>query len=115
MLNLGVENVSMQLCDYITTATDQIQQLFDQVRASRLPTSCASLPPSSPSGVCPLQSSKGSVLHVYCDMTLSCGSIMGGWMRLVELDMRNSGQLCPNGLRERIDGNIRTHVEPIPH
>ena len=49
--------------------------------------SCAALPPSSPSGYYWVRASNGSDVRVYCDMTLSCDNITGGWMRVAELNM----------------------------
>ena len=69
--------------------------------------SCAALSPSSPSGYYLLVASTGSVVRVYCDMTLSCGGVTGGWMRVAELDMTDTRQQCPSNLVERIDYNIR--------
>ena len=74
-------------------------------------TSCAALPPSYPSGYYWVRASNGSAVSVYCDMTLSCGGVTGGWMRVLELDMTNSRHQCPSGLMERNDSpNIRTCV-----
>ena len=35
-------------------------------------------------------------------MNRVCGGRDGGWIRVAELDMRNSGSQCPSGLRERV-------------
>lgn len=67
--------------------------------------SCGGLPAS---GYYWVRASDGSVVRVYCDMTLSCGNITGGWMRIAELNMTDSTQQCPSGLAERTDSNIRT-------
>ena len=72
--------------------------------------SCAALPPSSPSGYYWVRASDGSAVSVYCDMTLSCGGVTGGWMRVAELDMTNSSHQCPSGLRQRTDSGQRTCV-----
>ena len=72
--------------------------------------SCAALPPSSPSGYYWVKNSIGSAVPVYCDMTRSCGNITGGWMRLAKLDMTDSSQQCPSGLRQRTYNNTRTCV-----
>ena len=73
-------------------------------------TSCAALPPSSPSGYYWVRASNGSAVRVYCDMTRSCGGVTGGWRRVAELDMTNSSHQCPSGLRQCTDSNIRTCV-----
>ena len=72
--------------------------------------SCASIHASSPSGYYWVRASNGSAVHVYCDMTRSCGGVTGGWMRVAELDMTNSSHQCPSGLMQRTDSNISTCV-----
>ena len=52
----------------------------------------------APSGYYWVQSSNGSAIRVYCDMTRTCGNITGGWMRIAELDMRRNLSQCPPGL-----------------
>ena len=64
--------------------------------------------PSSPSGLYWVRSSNGSAVHVYCDMTRLCGNIIGGWMRVVELDMTDNSTQCPSGLRQNNYNNLRT-------
>ena len=63
-------------------------------------TSCAAILQfnPSPSGHYWIRSSNGSAVHVYCDMTRSCGNITGGWMRVAELDMRDNSSQCPSAL-----------------
>ena len=75
------------------------------------PTSCAAillLNPSSPSGYYSIRSSNGSPVSVYCDLTLSCGNITGGWLKVAELDMTDNSNQCPSTLTQRIDSNKRT-------
>ena len=52
-----------------------------------------------PSGYYWVRASNGSAVHVYCDMTTSCGEVTEGWMRVAELDMTNSSHQCPSGLK----------------
>ena len=71
--------------------------------------SCAGLSPSSPAGYYWVKDSKNSSVRVYCDMTMSCGG--GGWMRVAELNMKNSNHKCPSSLEERRDPpHLRTCV-----
>ena len=44
----------------------------------------------------------GNAIQRYCSMNRVCGGRDGGWMRVAELDMRNSSNQCPSGLRERV-------------
>ena len=39
-----------------------------------------------------------SSVRVYCNMSLTCGNLTGGWMRVANIDMTNTSQSCPNGL-----------------
>ena len=39
-----------------------------------------------------------SPVRVYCNMSLTCGNLTGGWMRVANIDMTNTSQNCPNGL-----------------
>ena len=86
----------------------QVQQLKVETRCLSLITACSELALSCPSGYNWVRASNGSVVRVYCDMTLSCGNITGGWMRVAELNMTDTSQQCPNSLVERTDGNIRS-------
>ena len=72
--------------------------------------SCAAIflyAPSSPSGHYWVKSSNGSAVRVYCDMTRLCGNTIGGWMRVIELDMTDDSIQCPSGLRQN-DNSLRT-------
>ena len=40
----------------------------------------------------------GSAVRVYCNMSLTCGNMTGGWMRVANIDMTNTSQNCPSGL-----------------
>ena len=60
---------------------------------------------SSPSGHYWIRSSNGSAVHVYCDMTRSCGGVTGGWTRVASLDRRDNSSQCPSGLRTGSDCN----------
>jgi hypothetical protein len=59
----------------------------------------------SPSGNYWLQSTKfnGSAIYAYCDMTLICKGVSGGWMQVVNLDMTNTSHQCPPGTTLRTD------------
>ena len=99
----------------IASTIDFLQQNGDTLRAEInsitpiLSGLLPSVPASSclqislyPSGNYWVMASNGSAVRVYCDMSLSCGGITGGWMRVAELDMTNSSHQCPSGLIERI-------------
>ena len=54
-----------------------------------------------PSGYYNIRSSNGSAITAYCYRTRSCGDITGGWMRVAELDMRNTTTQCLDSLELR--------------
>ena len=56
--------------------------------------------PAAPSGYYWIKAGNESSIHVYCDMTRTCGGITGGWMRVANIDMKNTSHTCPQGLRE---------------
>ena len=58
---------------------------------------------NSPSGYYWLQSTNGSAIYAYCDMTLICKGVSGGWMQVVNLDMTNTSHQCPPGTTLRTD------------
>ncbi len=115
VLNISIEQiqVSEEEKQQITNASlavdrEQLNNLF-----RFLQTSCAAvlqLHPSStsPSGYYSIRSSNGSPVSVYCDLTLSCGNITGGWLKVAELDMTDNSNQCPSTLTQRNDSNKRT-------
>ena len=78
--------------------------------ASPLTSPCILLPTNSSSGYYWTSTVNGSAMRVYCNMTLSCGGVTGGWMRVAELNMSNSDEQCPRGLQMRVFNDIRTCV-----
>ena len=50
------------------------------------------------SGLYWIKNSEGKAIQVYCDMERECGGVTGGWMRVVNIDMRISNNTCPSGL-----------------
>ena len=83
-----LNNLIQELSRGITSYGNKTDQLVINLLTQIHPTTCAALPPSSPSGYYSGRASDGSVVRVYCDMTRSCGGVTGGWMRVAELDMR---------------------------
>ena len=72
--------------------------------------SCSTLPPIYTSGYYWITASNGTSIRAYCDMSHTCGSIRGGWMRVLDLDMSKSNNFCPNGLQEQRVNGIRACV-----
>ena len=61
--------------------------------------SCTNIPQWKPSGVYWLQGIDGSASQQYCNMTRMCCGRTGGWMRVANLDMKDTNQQCPSGFR----------------
>ena len=121
--NDSIDSVYQQFGQEYTALDDRTQQLITSTQllfnvlegpGGQYPfhpaASCAALPPSSPSDYYWVRASDSSAVSVYCDMTLSCGGVTGGWTRVAELDMTNSSYQCPSGLREQNDTGNRTCV-----
>ena len=96
-----------QLTLNLTQLRSDFQQLRDELKCPSFISSCSSLYPDCPSDYYWARASNGSVVHVYCDMTLSCGGVTGGWMRVTELNMTDTSQQCPGELVERNEAGIR--------
>ena len=55
--------------------------------------------PHAPSGYYWIsKSGSASPVRVYCSMNLTCGCQTGGWMRVADIDMKNTSHNCPSGL-----------------
>ena len=124
LLNETVYNFGLELKQNLTALQQQVSdsspiltevevmELIEHInfgKSNQTPAaSCANLLPSSPSGYYWVRSSNGSVVRVYCDMTLSCGGVTGGWMRVAELNVADTSQQCPPGLEKRTDGSIQS-------
>ena len=113
-----IEQVNISLLQQVNEVQTQAQETVDNLEAlGELPTfpasSCAAILSSLPSGFYYVRNSNGSAVRVYCDMTLSCSGVTGGWMRVVDVDFNDSNITCPSGLREDIDPTfgIRTCVK----
>ena len=88
------------------------QQLLSTLESLGQPSSpaasCAALldfSPSSPSGHYWVRSSNGTAVHMYCDMTRSCGNITGGWTRVSSINILENDTQCPGNLLKREDSN----------
>ena len=80
--------------------------------------SCRDLPQGSPSGYYYIKTSNGFI-QVYCDNDLrncSC-NVTTGWLRVVELDMTDPTQQCPDGFKliDRTEPPLRTCGRPDGH
>ncbi len=53
--------------------------------------------PNTPSGYYWINQTV-SPARIYCSMSETCGNETGGWMRVANIDMRNTSQSCPSGL-----------------
>ena len=70
------------------------------VTPSNPATSCAEIfsnLTNAASGYYWLKSSNGSAVNVYCNMSLTCKGVSGGWMQVVKLNMSDSNLQCLSG------------------
>ena len=102
--------VQQQMNLSVESTSHSVHQLQQDFRLLCLPgstpshpaTSCSEikeLSPTAPSGYYWLRGTGDSSVHMYCDMSRSCGGITGGWMRVTRLNMTNSSHTCPTGLK----------------
>ena len=90
---------------YLTTVPHHIgtaQILIPGLTPCWPATSCKEilqLDPHSPSGLYWIRGTDGAAKHMYCDMERSCKGVGGGWMRVASVDMTDSSNSCPSGLR----------------
>ena len=98
--NASLDSVYQQLNISIDILYQQLNQQNQQLKQEfSPPTSCKDLYDTH-------NASSGyywigeiwSPVRVYCNMSLICGNLTGGWMRVANIDMTNISQSCPNGL-----------------
>ena len=106
-LNSSIETISGDLIA-IEGKTQLLIDYFQIGQSEENPSpSCAALRGLSPSGYYWVRTSNGSAVHVYCDMTRSCGGVTGGWVRVAYLDKTNSSQ---NGMKYVSQWSQGAHV-----
>ena len=96
----SLEEVGHQLNTSVDTLYKQLNQQNQQLKQEfSPPTSCKDLydTHNASSGYYWIGEIWSSV-RVYCNMSLTCGNLTGGWMRVANIDMTNTSQSCPNGL-----------------
>ena len=108
-----LNTVSTRLDTLQTHLDTRLDALFENITSlhqqllGRFPTnpadSCSNIltrNPSSPSGYYWIEAPGQLSKRQYCDMTLSCGGVTGGWTQVTKLDMTISSHQCPTGLRQ---------------
>ena len=106
-IQAGVDDITANISN---TFEQLLSPIMTQLQHLRLPGSTPSHPaasckeikelsPTAPSGYYWLRGTGDSSVHMYCDMSRSCGGITGGWMRVTRIDMRNTSDSCPHGLK----------------
>ena len=117
-MNRTIEINFLQLTDDITKIESKTELLINYLQIGQSSqdnplSSCASIVGLSPSGYYWVRTSNDSAVHVYCDMTRSCGGVTGGWVRVAYLDKTNSSQngMYPSGLSEHISSTVHTCIK----
>uniref|UniRef100_A0A1X7VLN1 Fibrinogen C-terminal domain-containing protein n=1 Tax=Amphimedon queenslandica TaxID=400682 RepID=A0A1X7VLN1_AMPQE len=98
-----------------TQKTGTLNDLYEKLNQSSLPRSCAEVlknSSNSPSGYYNLTDPNGYPDSVYCYMDNLCNS-GGRWKRVAKLDMTNSNENCPTGLRLYYQDGGRACGRPV--
>ena len=115
-----IENMTEKIEAKLETVTEKIIssmkeeiELYHQpgMTPSHPADSCADILhyiPASQSGYYWVKDINGYSHKVYCDMNISCGGVVGGWMKVAALDMTDINTQCPVSLRQHSDFNKRT-------
>ena len=95
----------------LSTVERRVEQLSESPgsHSSHPATSCTAIlqfAPSSLSSQYWIRFPDGSVVLTFCDMTRSCGGVIGGWTRVAQLDTNQ----CPSGLRLGTDCPVPTCI-----
>ena len=112
----GLNNSIAMIIDRLDSLTDAVSNFScpDNYCCDSLLPSCEAIHkkwPNNPSGYYNITSNNGSVHQVYCHMESLCDST-GGWMRIANLNMTESGS-CPNGFRMYSKGGVRACGRPV--
>ena len=102
-LDRAVANLSATVEQLISPLVSQLSLLRQPGKTPSHPaTSCKEildLNPTIPSGYYWISDSVDSAVRVYCDMTKMCGGVTGGWMEIAKIDMSDTTNVCPEGLK----------------
>ena len=110
-MNGAIQHTAMDIIANISNSFEQLlSPIMTELRLLHLPGSTPSHPaascreikelnPTAPSGYYWLRGTGDSSIHMYCDMSRSCGGITGGWMTVAKINMTNSSHTCPAGLK----------------
>lgn len=89
-LNEKVTNLSLTFSDEVTSSIVQTKAFIFN--------SCSDvLSLSLPSGYYLVRTSGGSVVNMYCDVSLTCGGVKGGWARVINETFPHPINKCPLG------------------
>ena len=97
--NASINSAYQQLFQELNTSINMLYQQLNQGKTADNPaTSCKDVLYGSHSSGYYWIGEIGSAVRVYCNMSLTCGDLTGGWMRVANIDMTNTSQNCPSGL-----------------
>ena len=98
-----LSNIEIKLEDYVLNNISRISEMLNNLLIFSSCTDALQKLPFSTSGYQLIWHNAGSLALVYCDMTLSCGGVTGGWRRMAYINTAISGTHCPSELTNRID------------
>lgn len=91
--NESIANIETRLSQELQPSINIISQQHDVLARYVIPAaSCSALPRTSPSGYYFVETANNASVEVYCNMSLSCGDVAGGWTQVARLNMSNSSQ-----------------------
>ena len=97
-----VQNQVQSLVNYATKLQYNTALLLEAINSGTEhdpASSCRNISQWKPSGVYWIEGTDGSASQQYCDMTRTCCGRTGGWMKVANLDMKDTNQQCPSGFR----------------
>ena len=116
-----IDDLNATLVDVVDSFSNELTSfwqnadIFHNLVAQAIPGLLPSVPATIclqvslyPSGYYWVRASNGSAVRVYCDSTISCGGVTGGWMRVAGLDFNDTSTSCPSGLQEHNYSGICT-------
>ena len=97
--NASINSAYQQLFQELNTSINMLYKQLNQGKTADNPaTSCKDVLYGSHSSGYYWIGEIGSAVRVHCNMSLTCGDLTGGWMRVANIDMTNTSQNCPSGL-----------------
>ena len=90
--------IQKQLDYHLPLPPSTTQEVFNESNPAKSCKAIYDAYSDAKSGYYWIKASSGSAVRVYCKMDADCSGYNGGWLRVANIDMRNSSHQCPSGL-----------------